>query len=59
MAFDIEMIRNLYGKFPSRINSAKKMLAKPMTLTEKKVMEMLVEKLMFMHMKKAKEIKVY
>ncbi|MDG1900981.1 MAG: aconitate hydratase [Bacteroidales bacterium] len=35
MAFDIEMIRNLYGKFPSRINSAKKMLAKPMTLTEK------------------------
>ena len=35
MAFDIEMIKELYSKFPSRINAAKKMLAKPMTLTEK------------------------
>ncbi len=35
MAFDIEMIKSLYSKFPARINAAKKLLAKPMTLTEK------------------------
>ncbi len=35
MAFDIEMIKELYSKFPSRVDAAKKLLDKPMTLTEK------------------------
>ncbi len=35
MAFDIEMIREVYKRFPSRIEAARKVLAKPMTLTEK------------------------
>ncbi|MBC8319715.1 MAG: aconitate hydratase [Bacteroidetes bacterium] len=35
MAFDIEMIKELYSKFPSRVDAAKKLLNKPMTLTEK------------------------
>ena len=35
MAFDIEMIKNLYGKYPSRVDAAKELLKKPMTLTEK------------------------
>jgi len=35
MAFDIEMIKELYSKFPSRVDAAKKLLEKPMTLTEK------------------------
>ena len=35
MAFDIEMIKTLYSKFPSRVNAAKKLLGKPLTLTEK------------------------
>ena len=35
MAFDIEMIKGLYSKFPSRVDAAKKLLEKPMTLTEK------------------------
>lgn len=35
MAFDIEMIREVYNRIPSRIEAARKVLAKPMTLTEK------------------------
>ena len=35
MAFDIEMIKELYSRFPSRVDEAKKLLNKPMTLTEK------------------------
>jgi len=35
MAFDIEMIKELFNNFPSRVDAAKKMLNKPMTLTEK------------------------
>jgi len=35
MAFDIEMIKKLYSKFPSRVDAAKNLLDKPMTLTEK------------------------
>ncbi len=35
MAFDIEMIKELYSKFPARVDAAKKILNKPMTLTEK------------------------
>ena len=29
------MIKNLYNKFPTRVNAAKKLLGKPLTLTEK------------------------
>ena len=35
MAFDIEMIKALYAKFPSRVAAARQLLNKPMTLTEK------------------------
>jgi len=35
MAFDIEMIKEVYNKFPERIEKARKVLAKPLTLTEK------------------------
>ena len=35
MAFDIEMIKELYSKFPTRVDAAKQLLDKPMTLTEK------------------------
>jgi aconitate hydratase len=35
MAFDIEMIKELYSKFPTRVDAAKKLLNKQMTLTEK------------------------
>ena len=35
MAFDLEMIKDLYSKFPSRIITAKKILGKPLTLSEK------------------------
>jgi aconitate hydratase len=35
MAFDIEMIRNLYEALPGRIAAARRTLNKPLTLTEK------------------------
>ena len=35
MAFDIEMIRGLYNKLPERVETAKKLLNRPMTLAEK------------------------
>ena len=35
MAFDIEMIRKVYSNFPSRIEAARKLLNRPLTLTEK------------------------
>lgn len=35
MTFDIEMIREVYKRIPARIEAARKVLAKPMTLTEK------------------------
>ncbi len=35
MAFDIEMIKALYARFPERVEAAKKLLARPMTLAEK------------------------
>jgi aconitate hydratase A / 2-methylisocitrate dehydratase len=35
MAFDLEMIRELYSKFPTRVNAARILLDKPLTLTEK------------------------
>lgn len=35
MAFDIEMIKAVYSKFPSRVDAARKAVGKPLTLTEK------------------------
>ncbi len=35
MAFDIEMIKNVYSKFESRIKAVKKLTGKPLTLAEK------------------------
>jgi aconitate hydratase len=35
MAFDIEMIRELYNKLPEKVNHARKLLGRPLTLTEK------------------------
>ncbi|NQX84377.1 MAG: aconitate hydratase [Flavobacteriaceae bacterium] len=35
MAFDIEMIKDVYSKFPERVNSARKLKGKPLTLSEK------------------------
>lgn len=35
MAFDIEMIKGFYQRLPGRIKAAKKVLNRPMTLTEK------------------------
>lgn len=35
MAFDIEMIKQVYSRFPEKVEAAKKLLKRPMTLTEK------------------------
>lgn len=35
MAFDIEMIKAVYGKYPERIAAARKAVGRPLTLTEK------------------------
>ncbi|MFD2201909.1 aconitate hydratase [Shivajiella indica] len=35
MAFDIEMIKSVYEKYPSRIAAARKAVGRPLTLTEK------------------------
>ncbi len=35
MAFDIEMIKKVYAALPAKVEAARKLLGKPMTLTEK------------------------
>jgi aconitate hydratase len=35
MAYDIEMIKKLYAEFPNKISAARKLLGRPLTLTEK------------------------
>ena len=35
MAFDLEMIKAVYAKFPSRVAAARALVGKPLTLTEK------------------------
>src|SRR4051812_4147009 len=35
MAFDIEMIKELYNKLPEKVNTARKLLGRPLTLSEK------------------------
>ena len=35
MVFDLDMIKEVYEKYPERVNSARKVLSKPLTLAEK------------------------
>lgn len=35
MAFDLDMIKRVYANMPERIEAARKLLQKPLTLTEK------------------------
>ncbi|MBC7451466.1 MAG: aconitate hydratase [Cytophagales bacterium] len=35
MAFDLEMIKEVYSRMPQRVEAARKLLGKPLTLTEK------------------------
>ncbi|KIC93163.1 aconitate hydratase [Flavihumibacter solisilvae] len=35
MVFDLEMIKKVYGSFPGRISAARKVVGRPLTLTEK------------------------
>ena len=35
MAFDIDMIKKVYEKLPSKIEAARKLVGRPLTLTEK------------------------
>ena len=35
MVFDIDMIKRVYATYPERINAARQVLNKPLTLTEK------------------------
>jgi aconitate hydratase len=35
MAFDLDMIKAVYAKFPTRVAAARKLVGKPLTLTEK------------------------
>ena len=35
MAYDLEMIKKVYGALASKINAARKVVGRPMTLTEK------------------------
>lgn len=35
MIFDLDMIKNLYAKFPERVNAARELTGRPLTLSEK------------------------
>jgi len=35
MAFDLDLIKNLYGKIPSKVEAARRLVGKPLTLAEK------------------------
>lgn len=50
MAFDIEMIRQAYGQLPAKIEKARKMLGRPMTLAEK---------ILYSHLHPESELKEY
>lgn len=45
MAFDIEMIRKVYAEFPGKVAAARKLLGRPLTLTEKILYAHLADKL--------------
>jgi aconitate hydratase len=50
MAYDIEMIKGLYAKFPQRVAAARTALARPLTLSEK---------ILFAHLDNGMELKDY
>jgi aconitate hydratase len=50
MAYDIEMIKGLYAKFPERVAAARTALARPLTLSEK---------ILFAHLDNGMELKDY
>ena len=35
MVFDLEMIKKVYAQFPGRVEAARKVVGRPLTLTEK------------------------
>jgi hypothetical protein len=35
MVFDLDLIKKVYGELPAKVDAAKKMLGRPMTLAEK------------------------
>ncbi|HRE95907.1 MAG TPA: aconitase family protein, partial [Flavobacteriales bacterium] len=45
MAFDIEMIKKVYAELPAKVDAARKMLGRPMTLAEKILYAHLAENL--------------
>jgi aconitate hydratase len=50
MAFDIEMIKNTYSRMGDRIDAAKKVVGKPLTLTEK---------ILYSHLWEQKDLKAF
>jgi aconitate hydratase len=50
MAFDIEMIKGIYAKFPERVAAARTALGKPLTFAEK---------ILYAHLDKGMELKEY
>jgi aconitate hydratase len=50
MAFDIEMIKKVYAQMPAKIETARKMLGKPLTLTEK---------ILYTHLHKDQSVEVF
>ena len=50
MAFDIEMIRKVYANFPARVEAARKLLGRPLTLSEK---------ILFAHLHPDQEVQVF
>lgn len=48
--FDIDMIRKFYGSFPEKINNARKILDRPLTLSEK---------ILYTHLSKDEPVKSY
>ena len=35
MVFDLDLIKKLYGRLPSKVDAARKLVGKPLTLAEK------------------------
>ncbi len=50
MAFDLEMIRQLYARFPQSVDNARKTLGRPLTLAEK---------ILYTHLDSSMEVKDY
>jgi aconitate hydratase len=42
MAFDIDMIKKLYAEMPAKVEAARKMLGRPLTLSEKILFSQLI-----------------